>query len=139
MDVIEIAFLGQTLFELFESDLKLPDAFGLYIFQDDLVNTSGFIYADSTQGGYGHAVFKIELKVLILTAKHNGVDLGLGIFEGEIEMTGNRRSKVGDFARDPNKVELFFKGRFNPCGQFGDRVNMAWYRHVGQYEYYLCL
>ena len=55
-----------------------------------------------------------------LIAKADAADLRLGVLQREVEMTGLREARVGDFAFDPHVLEFAFEQVADAQGQLAD-------------------
>ena len=60
-----------------------------------------------------------------VAAEQHAVDLGAGVFEGEINVAGGLGAAVGDFAGDPDLAELFFQETADVGRQFRDGEDAA--------------
>jgi len=94
-----------------------------------LVLAASFIHADGTERDDLLAVGELKVELTGRTAKHHGGQLGIGVFECEIDVTGGRGGEVGNFAFNPQQRKLTFEQRFETASQFADAENLGGRRH----------
>ena len=105
---VEEAFGLEALLELLEGELERAGADRLQGFGDKLHLAALLVDADAAAGKDVQAVFRAEAEQRGLAAKEDDGKLGVGIFQGEVNVAGGRRAQVGDFALDPNVGVLGF-------------------------------
>lgn len=109
---------------MFEGELESAEAFRLELGDDDLVLAAPVVDADVAAGDDLLAVGELEVQLAGDAAKHDSGELGVGVFQGEVTVTGGRGGEVGDFAFDPDGRELAFEESLDAAGQFGDGENL---------------
>ena len=105
---VEEAFGLEALLELLKGELERAGADRLQGFGDKLHLAALVVNADAAAGKDVLTVFKAEAEQRSLAAKEDGGKLGVGIFQGEVNMAGGRRAQVGNLALDPNVGVLGF-------------------------------
>ena len=103
---VEEAFGFEALLELLEGELQRACADGLHGFGDELHLAALLVDADAAADQDVEAVFRAEAEQHGLAAEENDGELGVGVFEGEVDVAGGRGAEVGDFAFDPDVAVL---------------------------------
>jgi hypothetical protein len=68
----------------------------------NLVLAAWLVHAERASHGDAKPVLRAKLQAARLIAKAHATDLGLRVFEREIQMSRLRRAIIGDFAFQPN-------------------------------------
>ena len=85
---VEEAFGVEPFFKLLEGELQRADAERLHAFHVNLIFAALFVNADAPAQRDFEAVFNAEFEAAAVLFEPNAADLGLFIFEREIEMAG---------------------------------------------------
>ena len=98
---VEEAFGEEAGLELIEGELQSTDAAGLHSFGDELELATGFVDGEAAADEDGETVCGTEAEKAGLAAEKDDRDLGVAVFEREIDVAGGCGAAVGDFAFDP--------------------------------------
>ena len=103
---VEEAFGFEALLELLEGELEGASADGFHGFGDELHLAALLVDADAAADEDVEAVFRAEAEKHGLAAEEDDGELGVGVFEGEVDVAGGSGAVVGDFAFDPDVAVL---------------------------------
>jgi hypothetical protein len=122
---VEEAFGLKAFFELLEGELKGAGADGLHGFSDELELSALLVDADAAADEDVEAIFGAKAEEDGLATEENDGQLGVSVFEREVEMSGRGRAVVGDFAFNPD-VAVLLLDEFTDLGdKFADGPDAA--------------
>ena len=138
----EQAFGFEFGFELLEGQLQRAGAFGLDVFGGDLEFAAIFVDGDATADDHLQAVGGAKAQQPRGGAKHDDANLGVAVFQCEVEMAGIGGAEVGDLAFDPRVGIFALDVRADRANQFADfpdpalgraeaEAHLVGERHVG--------
>ena len=112
----EKSFLFQFLLQCLKSHLKIPDSGRLQKYHVKLISPL-FLVDGQIAHGYGlQAVLGLINQILVASAPHDTAQLGVSVFQCEIEMTGAVSDKIRDFPFDPHRRKMaLYQGFQIPC------------------------
>src|SRR5579864_324250 len=87
--------------QLFEGQLQRARAFGLDVLGRNLQFATIFINGDAPSHNHLQAVGGAETQQASGGTEHDHSDLGVAVFQGEVEVSGVGGAKVGNFSYDP--------------------------------------
>ena len=131
---VEEAFGLEALLELFEGELQRAGADRLHGFGDELHLAALFVDADAAADQDVEAVFGAEAQQHGLAAEEDDGELGVGVFEGEVDVAGGRGAVVGDFAFDPDVAVLLLDEFADLGDEFADGPDAARWRGLVESE-----
>gem|GEM_PF-3985206 len=123
---VEQPLFGEFLLQLLEGEVQGTEAVGLEVGEVHLVLAAGLIDRDGTEGDDLHAVLRPELQADGAAPEHDGLQSGLVVLQGHVEVSGPRLGEVGDLTGDedvPQAVVLVEHG-LDVCIQLGDRQHL---------------
>jgi hypothetical protein len=121
----EEAFGVELLFEFFEGGLEGADALEFDGLNLNLVLAARLIDCDRALENDFAAIGQGVAMGDGIAAEKDATELGSGVFEGEIDVTGGLLAEVGDFAGNPDLANLLVEGATDVGGQFGDGEDAA--------------
>jgi hypothetical protein len=98
--LIEEAFGGETALELLEGELECAFSARAHGLCDELEGATGLVDGDAAAEFHVHAVFGLKGQERGTAAEHDDGELGVAVFEGEVQVTGGGGTAVRDFAFD---------------------------------------
>src|SRR5581483_2336609 len=104
--LVEQAFGGKPLLELFEGDLQRSDTARFDLVGDYLESAARFENVGAPMNHQRHPVAHLEAQPLMVAAEHHDIDRAAIVLESEIEMAGGGNARVGNLAHDPQPVEI---------------------------------
>ena len=116
---VEEAFAAEAVAELLEGELEGAGAARTEGFGDELELAAGFVDGDATADFNREAVAELEVEQLGLAPEHDDGELGVPVFEREVEVAGAGGAAVGDLALD---VEDAGVGGFEVPAELGDEL-----------------
>jgi len=128
----EEAFGFQLGFELLEGELKRSGAFGFDVFGGDLQFAAIFVDGDASADDNLETVCGTEAQKAGRRAEHDDLNLGVSVFEGEVEVSGVGGAEVGDFAFDPGVGIFAFDVRADGGDEVADFPDAALWRAEGE-------
>ncbi len=117
---IEQALFLEFAFQFLERGLERAETLGQEVVDDDLVLAGAFVDADVAVDQHFQPVGQVKLHLAGGAAEHDGCQLGLGVFQGEIDMAGRRPTQVGDFALDPDIRQFLLEQVLDLPGDLAD-------------------
>ena len=106
----------------FFSDEKMRDIADEFV--EDIDKFNAFhkmrIKRDFTGGFHLHSIFDSEIQTLLRSRKIYSFDLGVFIFQCEVNMTGTVNCDAADFSDDPDRQKGVFQQIFERCIQVRD-------------------
>ena len=114
---VEEAFELEAVAKFFEGEAEGAVADGLERIGDELHLTAAFVDADAAAGENLQAILGTKAEQLRARSKDDGRELGVAVFQREVDVAAGGEAAIGDFAFDADLAELLL----NVAGERGDQ------------------
>ena len=130
---VEQSLLGKALLEFLEGELQCTQPFGQEPAGDELILSAPLVNAHIAERDDLQSVPKRELNLGCDATKQHHGQLGVGVLQREIDVSGGRRAEIGNLAFDPQAGKLLFEQVLDASRQVGNAEDLCrrlWHRSV---------
>jgi len=122
---VEQALGEQAGLELLEGELERAGAARLQGLGDELQLAAGLVDGDAAAREDSEAVLRAKAEQVGLLAKEHNLELGIAVFEREVDVAGGCGTAVGDLATDPDVLVLLLDLAANAGDEVADTPDAA--------------